>query len=184
LRELGERLSADQKQALEGAIKNVREKLNGNDADAIKQATDHLQNQFQNISAELYKQTASQGGGAQIGGGAAEPKAGGTTPGQSGENVVDADFEVVDDDKKKTKRRSVRLFPTVASGSIVSRMQKTEGTDRIQNSEPQTPNSEPKHALSGRVSRGGVDSKGGRSWIFSGCFSCWRRFSPSSHSGC
>ena len=101
LRELGERLSADQKQALEGAIKNVREKLNGNDADAIKQATDDLQNQFQNISAELYKQASSQGGGAQTGGGAAEPKAGGATPGQSGENVVDADFEVVDDDKKK-----------------------------------------------------------------------------------
>jgi molecular chaperone DnaK len=101
LRELGERLSADQKQALEGAIKNVREKLNGNDAGAIKQATDDLQNQFQNISAELYKQASSQGGGAQTGGGAAEPKAGGATPGQSGENVVDADFEVVDDDKKK-----------------------------------------------------------------------------------
>jgi molecular chaperone DnaK len=101
LRELGERLSADQKQALEGAIKNVREKLKCNDADAIKQATDDLQNRFQNISAELYKQAASQGGGAQTGGGAAEPKAGGATPGQSGENVVDADFEVVDDDKKK-----------------------------------------------------------------------------------
>src|ERR1700730_82155 len=101
LRELGERLSADQKQALEGAIKNVREKLNGNDADAIKQATDELQNRFQNVSAELYKQAASQAGGAQTGGGAAEPKAGGATPGKSGENVVDADFEVVDDDKKK-----------------------------------------------------------------------------------
>jgi molecular chaperone DnaK len=101
LRELGERLSADQKQALEGAIKNVREKLNGNDADAIKQATDNLQNQFQNVSAELYKRAASQADGAQTGGGAAEPKAGGATPGQSGENVVDADFEVVDDDKKK-----------------------------------------------------------------------------------
>ena len=101
LRELGERLSADQKQALEGAIKNVREKLNGNDADAIKQATDELQNRFQNVSAELYRQAASQAGGAQTGGGAAEPKTGGTTPGKPGENVVDADFEVVDDDKKK-----------------------------------------------------------------------------------
>jgi molecular chaperone DnaK len=101
LRELGERLSADQKQVLERAIKNVREKLNGNDAAAIKQATDELQNRFQNVSAELYKQAASQGGGAQTGGGAAEPKTGGATPGQSGENVVDADFEVVDDDKKK-----------------------------------------------------------------------------------
>jgi molecular chaperone DnaK len=101
LRELGERLSADQKQALEDAIKNVREKLNGNDVDAIKQATDNLQNRFQNVSAELYRQAASQAGGAQTGGGAAEPKTGGTTPGKPGENVVDADFEVVDDDKKK-----------------------------------------------------------------------------------
>ena len=36
LRDLGDKLSADQKQAVEDAIKNVREKLNGNDVEAIK----------------------------------------------------------------------------------------------------------------------------------------------------
>jgi molecular chaperone DnaK len=101
LRDLGDKLSADQKQAVEDAIKNVREKLNGNDVEAIKQATDDLQNRFQNISAELYKQAASQTG-AQTGRDAARSTAEGGTPGKRDENVVDADFEVVDEDKKKS----------------------------------------------------------------------------------
>jgi molecular chaperone DnaK len=105
LRELGEKLSPDQKQRVEDAIKDVREKLNGNDIDAIKSATEELQTRFQAISAELYKQAASQQkSGPQTGGqpsgepsGAAE----GHGAGKPGDQVVDADFEVVDDDKKK-----------------------------------------------------------------------------------
>jgi len=97
LRDLGERLSADQKQAVEDAIKNVREKLNGNDVEAIKRATDDLQNRFQSISAELYKQAASQPDG-----GATRSTAEGATSGKRDDKVVDADFEVVDDDKKKS----------------------------------------------------------------------------------
>jgi len=106
LRELGDKLSADQKRGVEDAIKDVREKLNGNDADAIKSATEELQTRFQNISAELYKQAASQKSGAKPGdtadssGSESTESAGG--PGRAGENVVDADFEVVDDDKKKS----------------------------------------------------------------------------------
>src|SRR5580704_6340072 len=101
LRDLGDKLSADQKQAVEDAIKNVREKLNGNDVEAIKQATEELQNRFQSISAELYKQAASQTG-ARPGGGAADSTTEGATSGRPGDNVVGADFEVVDDDKKKS----------------------------------------------------------------------------------
>ena len=97
LRDLGERLSADQKQAVEDAIKNVREKLNGNDVEAIKRATDDLQNRFQSISAELYKQARPQPDG-----GATRSAAEGATSGKRDDEVVDADFEVVDDDKKKS----------------------------------------------------------------------------------
>ena len=100
LRDLGDKLSADQKQAVGDAIKNVREKLNGNDVEAIKQATEELQNQFQSISAELYKQAASQTGARP--GGAADSTTEGATSGRPGDDVVDADFEVVDDDKKKS----------------------------------------------------------------------------------
>jgi len=103
LKELGDKLSEDQKRGVEDAIKDVREKLNGDDADAIKSATEELQTRFQKISAELYKQAASQKPGAQAGETAdssgSESTAGASRP---GENVVDADFEVVDDDKKKS----------------------------------------------------------------------------------
>jgi molecular chaperone DnaK len=60
-----------------------------------------LQSKFQEVSAELYKQ-ASAGAGAQAG-----PQPGpeaGARPGaeEGGEgDVVDAEFEVVDEDKKK-----------------------------------------------------------------------------------
>jgi molecular chaperone DnaK len=104
LAELGEKLSPDQKQAVESAIKDVREKLNGNDVDAIKKATEELQSRFQGISAELYKQAASQKAGPQQGDvppGPGQSGSAGTGASKSDENVVDADFEVVDEDKKK-----------------------------------------------------------------------------------
>jgi molecular chaperone DnaK len=102
LRELGERLSPDQKRTLEEAIKNVRDKLNGNDVQAIKLATEDLQNRFQTISAELYRQTASPTG-EQAGGRATSPAGEEhATAGKRDDNTVDADFEVVDDDKKKS----------------------------------------------------------------------------------
>jgi molecular chaperone DnaK len=102
LAELGEKLSEEQKKSVEDAIKDVREKLNGTDAEAIKKATDELQSRFQAISAELYKQAAAQKTGPQPGD--ASGSSGGTEGGKAkpDDNVVDADFEVVDDDKKKS----------------------------------------------------------------------------------
>jgi molecular chaperone DnaK len=103
LNELGEKLSVEQKQTVQDAIKEVREALNGEDSDAIKRATENLQTRFQAISAELYKQAAANqpsGGaaGAGPGPGPSEPK----QEGKEGDHVVDADFEVVDEDKKKS----------------------------------------------------------------------------------
>jgi molecular chaperone DnaK len=103
LNELGEKLSVEQKQTVQDAIKEVREALNGEDSDAIKRATENLQTRFQAISAELYKQAAANqpsGGaaGAGPGSGPSEPK----QEGKEGDHVVDADFEVVDEDKKKS----------------------------------------------------------------------------------
>jgi molecular chaperone DnaK len=104
LRELGEKLADNQKKDVEEAIKEVRSKLAGDDVDAIKKATEDLEAKFQTISAELYKQAASQAeakaepSGPEPG---SEPKAAaGST--KSGDKVVDADFEVVDEEKKKS----------------------------------------------------------------------------------
>jgi molecular chaperone DnaK len=109
LKELGDKVPADKKKAVEDAIAAVREAINKNDTDAMKRTYDDLQNKFQDISAELYKQASAQaqpppGGqtGPQPG-----PEAGGRPGTEQGAgkrgngDVVDAEFEVVDEDKKK-----------------------------------------------------------------------------------
>ena len=104
LKELGDKVPADQKQSVEAAIKAVRDALAGDDAEAIKRAMDDLQTKFQAISAELYKQAASQSTPPPEPGqtGPAEEQSGSSTgtTGRGGDKVVDADFEVVDEDKK------------------------------------------------------------------------------------
>ncbi len=111
LHELGDKVPADQKSSIEAAIKQVRETLNTNDGDAIKRAMEDLQSKFESVSAELYKQASAargpeQGGpgpgSAGQGPGAAEGSRSGEQAGasRSSDNVVDADFEVVDEDKK------------------------------------------------------------------------------------
>ena len=107
LKELGDKISGDKKKLVEDAIAAVRDAIHRNDTDAIKRAYDDLQSKFQDVSAELYKQASAQAGprggptGPQAGpqsqsGGGAEEGAG-----KRDSDVVDAEFEVVDDDKKK-----------------------------------------------------------------------------------
>jgi molecular chaperone DnaK len=107
LKELGDKISGDKKKQVEDAIAAVRDAINRNDADAMKRTYDELQNKFQEVSADLYKQASAQAGpppGAGPGP-EAQPRGGaeeGAGPAKRGEgDVVDAEFEVVDDDKKK-----------------------------------------------------------------------------------
>src|SRR6266850_337256 len=106
LKELGDKISGDKKKQVEDAIAAVREAIEKNDTEAMKRAYDDLQNKFQEVSAELYKQ-ASAGAGPQAGpqpGPETQPRRGAEQgAGARGGNgdVVDAEFEVVDEDKKK-----------------------------------------------------------------------------------
>jgi molecular chaperone DnaK len=105
LKELGDKISGDKKKQVEDAITAVRDAINRNDADAMKRTYDELQNKFQEVSADLYKQASAQAGpqpGPQPGpetGGGPGPEQGAGKQGEG--DVVDAEFEVVDDDKKK-----------------------------------------------------------------------------------
>ena len=108
LKELGDKIPADKRKSVEDAIAAVRDAINKNDTDAIKRAYDDLQNKFQDISAELYKQASAQAGqggptGPQPGGPEAGPRPTPEPGAKRGANgdVVDAEFEVVDEDKKK-----------------------------------------------------------------------------------
>ena len=107
LKELGDKISGDKKKQVEDAIAAVRDAINRNDTDAMKRTYDELQNKFQEVSAELYKQASAQAGprpGPQPGPEAQQPPGAeeGPGPAKRGEgDVVDAEFEVVDEDKKK-----------------------------------------------------------------------------------
>jgi molecular chaperone DnaK len=104
LKELGDKISGDKKKLVEDAIAAVRDAINRNDTDAIKRGYDDLQSKFQDISAELYKQASAQAGprpGPQPGP-QAQPQGGAEEgAGKREGDVVDAEFEVVDENKKK-----------------------------------------------------------------------------------
>ena len=108
LKDLGDKVPAEKKAPIEEAITAVREALKGEDVDAIKRAYDDLQNKFQSVTEDLYKQAAAsaQAAGAGPGGPGPQPGAGSAQQGghqqdQGKGDVVDAEFEVVDEDKKK-----------------------------------------------------------------------------------
>ena len=101
LKELGDKLDGAKKKDIEDAIAKVREALKGSDADAIKSASDELQAKFQSVSEDLYKAAAAAQQGAAGPGpeASAEPEA--SEPKKADADVVDAEFEMVDEDKKK-----------------------------------------------------------------------------------
>ena len=99
LSELGDKISADEKATVEGKLNTLKDALKGTDVAAIKAASDELQKAFYDISAKLYQQAGPQ---ANPGAGY-DPNAaagGSANNGGNGQDYYDADYEVVDDDKK------------------------------------------------------------------------------------
>ncbi|MDD5794772.1 MAG: molecular chaperone DnaK [Clostridiales bacterium] len=95
LKELGDKVSADDKAKIEAKLEEVKKVKDGDDTEAIKKATEELTQEFYAVSSKLYQQA----GGPQ---GAAGPDMGaeqGATQneGPKDDNVVDADFKVNDD---------------------------------------------------------------------------------------
>ena len=82
----------------EQAIAAARTAMEGSDADALKAATERLSQAAMKVGEAMYKaQSAEGGGGPQAPGGGAAP---GAAPGD--DKVVDAEFEEVDDKRKKS----------------------------------------------------------------------------------
>ena len=91
LTELGDKLDATDKSAIEAEIEKVKEALKGTDAEAIKKASEELSKKFYEVSAKIYQQANPEG--------AQDPNMGGAPGADTGaadDNVVDTDYEVVD----------------------------------------------------------------------------------------
>ncbi|WP_181706343.1 molecular chaperone DnaK [Chthonobacter rhizosphaerae] len=84
LSEYGSKVSAADKSAIESAIQDLKSSLEGGDAEAIKAKTTTLAQAAMKLGEAMY--ASQQGGDAE--------------PGTAGDDVVDADFEEVKDDKK------------------------------------------------------------------------------------
>ncbi len=109
LKELEGKISDSEKADVENAKEDLKKALEANNPDDIKAKTEILTEKFHAVSTKLYEQAAQQqqaaggaaGAGPDMGAGAA---AGGNTAGGAAgnkDNVVDADYTVVDDDEKK-----------------------------------------------------------------------------------
>jgi len=93
LKEAGDSVTADQRSKVESAISELKDALQKDDVEDIKSKTEALQTAIYDISAAMYQkaqQEAASGAGASEG---AAPKS------DSGDEVEDADYEIVDDGK-------------------------------------------------------------------------------------
>lgn len=103
LKELGDKLSEEELNTINAAKEELQKVLENGTVDDIRAKTEALTEQFHTISAKMYQN--AQGAGTDTGAGmGTDPNAGtGADRGQSADgadpdNVVDADYEVVEDD--------------------------------------------------------------------------------------
>lgn len=105
LKELEGKISDDEKKSVEDAKEELKKALEANNPEDIKAKTETLTEKFHAISTKLYEQAQAAGVDPSAAGfdpnmGAGSgADAGAANNGPAGDNVVDADYEVVDDDK-------------------------------------------------------------------------------------
>lgn len=119
LKELEGKIDENEKKEAEDAKEDLKKALEANNTDDIKAKTDALTEKFHKIAEKLYQQQGAAGAGPDMSGmaggaagaagaagndGNASSQGSETAGGASGDNVVDADFTVVDEDEKDDKK--------------------------------------------------------------------------------
>ena len=102
LKEHGDKAEPEKKAKVESCISELKEAIKANDTERMKKSLEELNTAMQAVSADMYakaKQAAPQGGAP--GAGEPPPPAGAAEEKKPEGDVIDADFTMVDDDKKK-----------------------------------------------------------------------------------
>ena len=94
MKELGDDIQADEKESIEKAIEELKSVLEGDDKEAIEAKTEALTEASSSMAERVY---AKKGGDA----GAAEQEAPEQASSDTDEDVVDAEFEEVQQEKDK-----------------------------------------------------------------------------------
>ena len=100
--ELKEKISSEDKEKIEEALKELRESLTGDDVDKIKEKTEALTQIFQKISTEIYQQAAQQAQQQQQAAGAGSDESWQGQP--SDDDTINADYKVKDEKKDDEKK--------------------------------------------------------------------------------
>jgi len=104
LRDMGDKISSEDKSRIEAEIQKVRDALKGNNIETIKNATESLKQAFYDVSQKIYQQQGGQAGGFGPNDGGFNPGAGASGGNNAHDgNVYDADYKVVDDDDDDKK---------------------------------------------------------------------------------
>ena len=85
MKDLGDKISSDEKSSIEEKIKELRNSLTSEDANEIKTKTENLTQELYKMSEKLYAQNAN---------------ANSSESSENKDDVVDADYEVVDEDEE------------------------------------------------------------------------------------
>ena len=88
MKDLGDKLAPEDKSAIDPLLQNLKTALQGTDTDAIKNASEALNQKFYEISAKLYQNAGPQGA----------PQGDPTAGQQGADGAYNADYNVVDDD--------------------------------------------------------------------------------------
>ncbi|MBW2721324.1 MAG: molecular chaperone DnaK [Deltaproteobacteria bacterium] len=97
LKDMGDKVDAATKQTVEEQMQRLRTAMEGDDAEAIKQASEELMQASHKVAEAMYQQATQDTGAEAAQEHPGEAAAGGA---DSDEEVVEAEFEEVDDDKK------------------------------------------------------------------------------------
>ncbi|MBS3943126.1 MAG: molecular chaperone DnaK [Dethiobacter sp.] len=92
LKDLGEKVDPVKAEEVKKAVEELRAAAAGNDPERIKTATDKLNSYMHELSAKLYEQ-------AKAGQGPSAGEASGPASGAEGENIVDADYDIKDEER-------------------------------------------------------------------------------------
>ena len=99
LKEHGDKLAAADRSSIEQAIADLKAVIDSEDAERIREKTDALAQVSMKLGEAMYKAQAGEDGGA---GGPGAGAGGASAGGRADDGVVDADFEEVDGDKKRS----------------------------------------------------------------------------------
>ena len=96
--EAGDKLPADKKAEIDSVLANGKKALETDNLDEMKTATEKIQSVFATMAQDLYSQPEAEGEGEVPP--SEDPQAEAASSKPADDDVVDADFEVVDEDKK------------------------------------------------------------------------------------